>query len=184
MFCIKCGIEKSKGDFCSGCGDKFAITCIDCGAVFPYDKRAKYCFHCGYIIAKSNKKTSVKETVAKQYKVLLEKIIQYVTDAQRWVSYQELSELLGLKNYLDLLNKEDEKSTVGQIIYRADIRSLGYETIAYKIQNMAGVQKTIRFIKSKEVAALDPDIRVISSTALKSYPNFVDCEIVSTNRLG
>lgn len=179
MFCVKCGIQKSNGDFCSGCGELITITCQECGGIFAYDKKAKYCLHCGSIL-KSSKKASKMQ----QYQMVINQIVEFISKSSKWVSYQELATVLGLKSYLEVINPEDDKSTVGQIIYRANIRELGFETLTYKLQNSQGKVRTLRFIKCKNITALEPGFNEVSSVIQEVYPDFGDFSIMDTSKLG
>ncbi len=178
MYCVKCGIQKNQGEYCSGCGELIALTCHVCGGIFAYDRKAKYCLHCG---SEVKGKKSIK---LQQYHTVINQIIDFTTKASKWVSYQELAKLLGLKNFFEVINPEDDKSTVGQIIYRGNIRELGFETITYKLQNSIGLVRTIRYIKRKNITAEEPDFNEVNSIIKEVYPDFGNFSIVDISKLG
>lgn len=182
-FCTKCGIIKGDGHFCAGCGRQICVTCTSCGSINPYEKGCKFCFNCGEII-KNFKKTSSQILTESQYKNIVEGITDYVRSSNCWVSYQELAQQFGLANFLSRVNHEDEKSTIGQIIYRANLRSYGFETITYKFLTANGKFRSLRFIKDKTITVTDPEVDKVFSVLQEVYKDFKEYKIVDVSRIG
>jgi hypothetical protein len=184
MFCIFCGTVSTHGEFCAGCGEKSIATCVKCGTISPYVKKSKYCFNCGELLESKLDKSSKKESFIKSYAEAINKIQKYVRSANKWVSYQELSEYLGANSYLEPINTSDKDSTVGQIIFKAQIRNCGFETIAFKVKNLTDTVRTIRFIKLKTLLINHPSNNEAISVIQKVYADFVDGEVIEISVLG
>lgn len=183
-FCTKCGTKKSEGKFCSGCSDLVAITCPTCFYVFPYAKKTKYCFNCGTEFGEITLQWQEKNEFFLRYKATIKLIMEYVDEANKWVSYQDLAEFLGLKSCLDLLDPLDENSSIAQIIYRGRIRQQGYETIAYNFKNDQGRYRIVRFIKRKEIILDTPDEIIASMVLSKIYSDVSIVNLIDVSHLG
>lgn len=184
MFCTFCGRHNNNNDeICHGCGEKFIFSCLRCGTIMPHVKKARYCFHCGELFS-SELKSNKKESFIKTYSEVINNIKTYVTSSNKWVSYQELSEHLGVGSYLDLINPSDKDSTVGKVIYNAGIRNNGFETISFKVKNLANTVRTVRFIKLKTLLINQPLNSEAISVIQKNYPDFNEAEVIEVSKLG
>ena len=128
MFCPLCGnCIDSISSICNYCSNKIFNTCFQCGCMNLYNSKHKYCVDCGANLAERKKRQTVKDKVDEKYGDELRKIKTFISAVDGYISYQQIAEYLGLESCYDRINPEDEKSTVGYLIYLARIRELGYD---------------------------------------------------------
>lgn len=137
MFCPYCGkpITHSE-DKCLHCNMPVFYTCNKCGSICLYNNKHKFCADCGTEIHAKlvTKKLTRQDETNQKYGLVLAKVRDLLYLQTSYISYQYIAEYIGLSSCYDKLNQQDDKSTVGYLIYLDKLRDLGFTVKIFNVK--------------------------------------------------